>query len=61
MKIHPFMLLALMSSGLSCFTTQASDEVLSVDQVALQGMPFSFANDAKVRPKNSDLLWLTLC
>ncbi|HEA16037.1 MAG: hypothetical protein ACTH4U_14965 [Pseudoalteromonas prydzensis] len=54
MKIHPFMLLALMSSGLSCFTTQASDEVLSVDQVALQGMPFSFANDAKVRPKNSD-------
>ncbi|MBE0379985.1 hypothetical protein [Pseudoalteromonas prydzensis] len=54
MKIKPFMVLALMSCGLSCFATQANDEVLSVDQVALQGMPFSFENDAKVRPKNSD-------
>lgn len=54
MNIQPFILLALMTSGLSCFATQANDEVLSVDQVALQGMPFSFANDAKVRPKNSD-------
>jgi len=54
MKIQPFILVALLSSGLSCFATQANDEVLSVDQVALQGMPFSFENDAKVRPKNSD-------
>ncbi|MFK3864585.1 hypothetical protein [Pseudoalteromonas rhizosphaerae] len=54
MKIQPFMLLAVITGGLSCFAAQANDEVLSVDQVALQGMPFSFENDAKVRPKNSD-------
>ena len=46
MKIQPFMLLAVITGGLSCFAAQANDEVLSVDQVALQGMPFSFENDA---------------
>lgn len=49
-----FILLAMMSSGLTCFVAQANDEVLRVDQVALQGIPFSFENDNNVRPKVSD-------
>ncbi|KPH65487.1 hypothetical protein AMS58_05670 [Pseudoalteromonas porphyrae] len=32
----------------------AANDVLSVDQVGLQGMQFAFENDARIKPKNSD-------
>jgi len=54
MKIQLLVLLPLLVSAFVSGLVKANDEVLSVDQVALQGMPFSFENDAKVRPKNSD-------
>ena len=54
MKIQLLVLLLLLVSAFVSGLVKANDEVLSVDQVALQGMQFSFENDAKVRPKNSD-------
>ncbi|MBB1334326.1 hypothetical protein H5154_10615 [Pseudoalteromonas sp. SR44-5] len=54
MKIQLLVLLPLLVSAFVSGLVKANDEVLSVDQVALQGMQFSFENDAKVRPKNSD-------
>jgi len=39
---------------LASFHLSATNQVLSVDQVALQGMQFTFENDAKIKPKNSD-------
>ncbi|WP_404343549.1 hypothetical protein [Pseudoalteromonas mariniglutinosa] len=54
MKIQPLILLPLLVSALMSSFVQANDEVLSVDQISLQGVQFSFANDAKITPKKSD-------
>jgi len=40
------------------FSVNANNHVLSVDQVALQGMQFAFENDAHIKPKNSDFTLL---
>ncbi|MBB1291604.1 hypothetical protein [Pseudoalteromonas sp. SR41-4] len=54
MKIQLLVLLPLLVSAFVSGLVKANDEVLSVDQVALQGMQFSFENDAKITPKKSD-------
>lgn len=46
---------ALLFAG---FSVNANNQVLSVDQVALQGVQFAFENDAHTRPKNSDFTLL---
>jgi len=40
------------------FSVNANNHVLSVDQVAVQGMQFAFENDAQSKPKNSDFTLL---
>lgn len=44
----------LISCLLASFNASANNQVLSVDQVALQGVQFAFENDAKIKPKSSD-------
>ncbi|MEI8606851.1 hypothetical protein [Pseudoalteromonas sp. B160] len=58
MKIQLLVLLPLLVSAFVSGLVKANDEVLSVDQVALQGMQFSFENDAKITPKKVILQWL---